>query len=88
MLFTGDACYTGDHWCDKCLPGLVASSSDAAASVKKLRKVAKEYDAKVVWGHDPVSWADWKKAPMFYYCLLYTSPSPRDRGCSRMPSSA
>ena len=23
-----------------------------------------------------------------YYCLLYTSPSPRDRGCSRLPSSA
>ena len=67
MLFTGDACYTGDHWCDKCLPGLVASSSDAADSVKKLRRVAKEYDAKVVWGHDPVSWQDWKKAPMFYY---------------------
>ena len=22
------------------------------------------------------------------FCLLYTSPSPRDRGCSRMPSSA
>ena len=22
------------------------------------------------------------------YCLLYTSPSPRDRGRSRMPSSA
>ena len=21
-------------------------------------------------------------------CLLYTSPSPRDRGCDRMPSSA
>ena len=21
-------------------------------------------------------------------CLLYTSPRPRDRGCSRMPSSA
>ena len=33
MLFTGDACYTGDHWCDKCLPGLVTSSSDAAESV-------------------------------------------------------
>ncbi len=67
MLFTGDACYTGDHWCDKCLPGLVSSSSDAAASVKKLRRIAKEHDAKVVWGHDPVSWLDWKKAPMFYY---------------------
>ena len=23
-----------------------------------------------------------------YYCLLYTSPSPRDRSSSRMPSSA
>ena len=25
---------------------------------------------------------------LFYYCLLYTSPSPRDRTRSRMPSSA
>ena len=24
----------------------------------------------------------------YYYCLLYTSPSPRDRSLSRMPSSA
>ena len=27
-------------------------------------------------------------APQFYSCLLYTSPSPRDRTRSRMPSSA
>ena len=26
--------------------------------------------------------------PTFYTCLLYTSPSPRDRTRSRMPSSA
>ena len=26
--------------------------------------------------------------PGAYYCLLYTSPSPRDRQKSRMPSSA
>ena len=26
--------------------------------------------------------------PMYYICLLYTSPSPRDRTRSRMPSSA
>ena len=25
---------------------------------------------------------------MFYFCLLYTSPSPRDQRGSRMPSSA
>jgi len=46
---------------------VVASSSDAAESVSKLRKVAKEHDATVVWGHDPISWKIWKKAPMFYY---------------------
>ena len=27
-------------------------------------------------------------AEKFYNCLLYTSPSPRDRTRSRMPSSA
>ena len=25
---------------------------------------------------------------LYYSCLLYTSPSPRDRSVSRMPSSA
>ena len=28
------------------------------------------------------------KVPILYRCLLYTSPSPRDRQKSRMPSSA
>ena len=29
-----------------------------------------------------------KKSPNLCYCLLYTSPSPRDATLSRMPSSA
>ena len=29
-----------------------------------------------------------KKDPMYFICLLYTSPSPRDGLLSRMPSSA
>ena len=28
------------------------------------------------------------KTPFYHFCLLYTSPSPRDRQKSRMPSSA
>ena len=32
--------------------------------------------------------SDWKQINTFYICLLYTSPSPRDRQKSRMPSSA
>ena len=31
---------------------------------------------------------DWKQKPNTPNCLLYTSPSPRDRTRSRMPSSA
>ena len=67
ILLAGDAVYTEDHWYDKCLPGLVTSATDAASSVKKLKKVVKENDAKIVYGHDPIAWLNWKKAPMFYY---------------------
>ena len=56
-----------DHWENKCLPGLVTSSSQAVESVKKLRKIAKENNALVVTGHDPDAWKTFKKAPMFYY---------------------
>ena len=31
---------------------------------------------------------EWGKLELFFACLLYTSPSPRDRQKSRMPSSA
>ena len=67
ILLTIDAAYTLDHWENKCLPGLVTSSSEAADSVKKLRKVAKETKAMIVTGHDPDAWATFKKAPMLYY---------------------
>ena len=33
-------------------------------------------------------WLDGTLTPPYEYCLLYTSPSPRDRTRSRMPSSA
>ena len=32
--------------------------------------------------------SDTRDEPMYFVCLLYTSPSPRDRTRSRMPSSA
>ena len=35
--------------------------------------------------NEKVKWALWQ---LYYHCLLYTSPSPRDRTRSRMPSSA
>ena len=48
----------------------------------------------LAWGSN-LDWGFDKHPPMsavmveiFYHCLLYTSPSPRDLAQSRMPSSA
>ena len=38
---------------------------------------------RIAWGKSYL-----KKGGLVHYCLLYTSPSPRDRQKSRMPSSA
>ena len=35
-----------------------------------------------------IDWQVYAKTDKYYVCLLYTSPSPRDRQKSRMPSSA
>ena len=35
-----------------------------------------------------IMWSEIFHPSLFYICLLYTSPSPRDRSVSRMPSSA
>ena len=42
----------------------------------------------VVFGPDPDLEDAQRKADELNGCLLYTSPSPRDRSISRMPSSA
>ena len=38
--------------------------------------------------HDGAATMDWMEQEQERGCLLYTSPSPRDRTRSRMPSSA
>ena len=42
----------------------------------------------VVMGNCGVTFAPVKTEDISYFCLLYTSPSPRDLSTSRMPSSA
>ena len=48
----------------------------------------KFYDPKNDNVIDPEALLLWFPGPNSYTCLLYTSPSPRDRNVSRMPSSA
>ena len=40
-----------------------------------------------IWNYRKAITMD-SETPEFHFCLLYTSPSPRDRLLSRMPSSA
>ena len=47
-------------------------------AVKEISKIAKLIKISSIYESDPI----------LYDCLLYTSPSPRDRQKSRMPSSA
>ena len=56
------------------------------SSEKSLIKELDEIGISCIWtaeayGYDAVT-------PLSYFCLLYTSPSPRDATLSRMPSSA
>lgn len=67
VLLCIDAAYTIDHWNEKALPGLVCSSVDAAASVRKLREVAAKTGAMVVTGHDPDLWRTFQHAPSAFY---------------------
>lgn len=67
VLLTIDAAYTLDHWNEKALPGLVTSSTQAADSVTKLRRIAADTGAMVVTGHDPDNWGTFLKAPYDFY---------------------
>ena len=53
-----------------------------SAATQALEHVHESWDAVQVDELDPEEYHD------FQVCLLYTSPSPRDRQKSRMPSSA
>ena len=58
------------------IPVVPTSQSGSKSASPKVRKFARELGANVV------------EIPGSQSCLLYTSPSPRDRFLSRMPSSA
>ena len=61
--------------------------SPAQADLAQTSKAAFEANLRKA-GYDVIT-TEILDAPVFYYaCLLYTSPSPRDRQKSRMPSSA
>ena len=55
--------------------------------IKKLRELRKQYPEQFILEHREHGSVTYT-IPKRCVCLLYTSPSPRDRTRSRMPSSA
>ena len=71
---------------------LDTSGTECPIPVLKARKVASELKKDTIIkiiATDPLAEADFEHyCDQSNYCLLYTSPSPRDPKTSRMPSSA
>ena len=63
------------------------SHEPAIELAEKLVELSPFNNAKVFFGSSG-SDANDTQIKLFWYCLLYTSPSPRDAESSRMPSSA
>ena len=59
-----------------------------ADGVDFVKNTEEKFDVVLVDSSDPIGPATPLFNQDFYNCLLYTSPSPRDRTRSRMPSSA
>jgi glyoxylase-like metal-dependent hydrolase (beta-lactamase superfamily II) len=66
MFLTGDSCYTLENLNEDVLPGLVWNPAYATASIQVMRFLRSQFGVKIVTGHDPTGWAEFKKAPLFY----------------------
>ncbi len=67
VLVTSDACYTSKNWGPPVRPAGVLNDSKAYfASIAKLKKIAEDTDATVIYGHDIKQFETLKKAPEYY----------------------
>ena len=59
-----------------------------ADALRRFGAAPEDFHERAAWIGRIAERDDFTRATMFSLCLLYTSPSPRDRTRSRMPSSA
>jgi glyoxylase-like metal-dependent hydrolase (beta-lactamase superfamily II) len=66
-IFPSDAVYTSLNYGPPAIaPGLVADTLGFSNTIRKLNKLEKKYNAKVVFPHDPIQIKQMKTAPYFY----------------------
>ena len=65
---------------------LIGRGDEKAADAAAVEAMRKAFDTLAIDGTVVIGEGERDEAPML--CLLYTSPSPRDKSSSRMPSSA
>ena len=83
----------GPKWCGKTTTAKQKAKSfismDLPDMTKQYQQMAELSPSTLLEGEAPRLIDEWQIAPNIWNaCLLYTSPSPRDRQKSRMPSSA
>jgi N-acyl homoserine lactone hydrolase len=66
FLLAGDCCYTEEILNEDVLPGLVWNPSEAIRTIRRLRHARDACGIKIITGHDPTAWQNFKKAPAFY----------------------
>ncbi len=65
LLLTVDAVYTEALWQRDAL-GAAANQDEARQSMNRLRQIAQETGAQMIFGHDPAQWATLRHAPDYY----------------------
>jgi glyoxylase-like metal-dependent hydrolase (beta-lactamase superfamily II) len=66
VLLACDAVPTQDHWDEKALLAVTTSMLDGARSIRRLRRIAGQTGATVVFGHDLDQWSTLRHPPESY----------------------
>ncbi len=66
VLLTADAADNRDQWEGRTHPRALSSREDAQRSLERLRELAGQTEALIVFGHDPENWSQLRHAPDHY----------------------
>jgi 4-pyridoxolactonase len=66
MIFCGDACYTFETLERMIVGGFHLDPVDSISALKRIKTMAKDYDAEIFPSHEMGPWNEWKHAPESY----------------------